>query len=72
MSKARLLSQASRYFEVAGSPHGCLSAGVLVPMQGWLFLQRCLVLNSPNMSDSIGPIDILHVLVFFHGDNDFT
>jgi hypothetical protein len=60
VSKARLLSQASRYSEVADLPHHCLSAGLLVPMQDWAFLHRCLVLDRPNTSDSIGLLDILH------------
>jgi hypothetical protein len=58
-SKARLLSQASRYCEVADLPHHCLSAGLLVLMQDWAFLHRCLVLDRPNTSESIRPIDIL-------------
>jgi hypothetical protein len=33
VSKALQLSQALRYSEVADSPHNCLSAGLLVPMQ---------------------------------------
>jgi hypothetical protein len=32
----------------------------MVPMQDWAFLHSCLVLDSSNTSDSIGPIDILH------------
>ncbi len=50
--KARLLSQASRYCEVAELPHHCLSAGLLLLMQDWAFLCKCLVLDRPNTSDS--------------------
>ncbi len=51
VSKTRLLSQASRYSEVAYLSHHCLSAGLRVPMQDWLTSHRCLVLNRPNTSD---------------------
>ncbi len=40
-------------YEVASSPHHCLSAGLLVLMQDWAFLCRCLVLDRPNTSDSL-------------------
>ncbi len=45
---------------MADLPHQHLSAGLLVPMQDWEFLHRCLVLDRPNTSESIGLIDILH------------
>jgi hypothetical protein len=45
---------------VADLPHQHLSTRLLVPMQDWAFLHRCLVLDRPNMSESIGTIDILH------------
>jgi hypothetical protein len=60
VSKARLLSQALRFSEVADSPHHCLSAGLLLLMQDWALLHRCLVLDRPNTSDSMGPMDTLH------------
>ncbi len=60
VSKAKLLSCVMRYTEVADLPHQRLSTGLLVPMQDWAFLHRCLVLDWPSTSESIGPIDILH------------
>jgi hypothetical protein len=54
VSKARLLSQALRYPEVEDLSHQCLSAGLLVPMQDWAFEGRCLALDRPNMSNSLG------------------
>jgi hypothetical protein len=45
---------------VADLPHQCLSAGLLVPMQDWVFLHRCLVSDSPKLSDSLGSRAILH------------
>ncbi len=60
LSKARLLSQALRYPEVADLPHQHLSTGLLAPIQDWAFLHRCFILDRPNRSESVGPIDILH------------
>jgi hypothetical protein len=45
---------------MADLPHKYLSAGLLVLMQYWAFLHRCSVLDRPNTSESVGPIDILH------------
>jgi hypothetical protein len=59
VSKVGKMSQALRYPEVADLPCQRLSAGLLVPMQDWAFLHRCLVLDRPNTLESIGPIDIL-------------
>ncbi len=60
VSKARLMSQVSRYCEVAELPHHCLSAGLLVQMQDLALIRRFLVLDRPNTSDSIGTIDIFY------------
>ncbi len=60
MSKARLLSQALRYPEVADLPHHHLSVGLLVLMLDWAFLHRCLILGRPNTSEYIRPMDIIH------------
>ncbi len=60
LSKASLWRQTLRYYEVTDLPHHCLGAGLLVPMQDWAFLCRCLVLDRPNTSDSIRPKDALH------------
>ncbi len=56
-----------------GLPHHHLSAGLLVLMQDWAFLRRCLVLNRPNTLDSmIISMELLDYARLDHGYSRFS